>query len=573
MKKSAKKRRSKKLWQLFLVCALLFSIFGGFYALSAAYNYLAAQESQPNSSVAAESAGKETPTLTSNLSPSCGSPTGGPADNPIAAKYGSSAYPPAGRIKWNCVYNIRDFKGSSMVERFNSARDAAAAAGGGVVYFPAGTYNFTDSISLKNGVVIRGETPAVKDAKSSAYAPLAKLVFPKYEPKLSGSGTPNETAFKKILTAEPNRDSNIGIVNVDVNRAGISWEGDADAGQNKNIIVFGIRNNNVAEPDPRVPDTSFQEPWVRYSYRFGANLKINASENVLVANNRINDAITDSYEQPGYKVKALKGNEIITYSEGSKVPFHYGNHYAIVVNRSKSGGYSLAAGPQTEPGLFRKGIVIRDNWVYHTMRVAIQASGEGLVIQDNQIKDESRKQWWTDPTGTQQPQGAVTLENRAIDWSGWNVRIEGNSYEVYRHQVMDSRYLSVDGEGILIQECCGGTTVRGASISKNQGNSYIGLYKVPEIRNVRIADNKLLSNITNTPLIYVVADTNNSAHSMEGVRIEGNTVSGDILAKASAGGSGNAIRNNAGNNSGAIEASCHVAVSGNSGFQEKPCLQ
>ncbi|MCU0516335.1 MAG: hypothetical protein MUC60_05590, partial [Oscillatoria sp. Prado101] len=60
--------------------------------------------------------------------------------------------------------------------------------------------------------------------------------------------------------------------------------------------------------------------------------------------------------------------------------------------------------------------------------------------------------------------------------------------------------------------------------------------------------------------------------SMEDVRIEGNTVSGGILAKASAGGSGNVIQNNAGNNSGAIEASCHVAVSGNSGFQEKPCL-
>ncbi len=557
MNKATRRRRYKKLWQFFLVATLAFTLIGGVYALSVGYNYLV----------------QESALTAANSVSTCGSYKGGPTDNAIATRYGKAAYPWTDEIKWNCVYNINDFNGATIVERFTAARDAAAANGGGVVYFPAGTYNFTDSISLKSGIVLRGETPSVKEARSPSYQPPTQLVFPKYEPTLSANGTPNETAFKKILTNSPNQDINIGLVNLEINRAGIQWEADLDTGKNRNILIFGIRSNNVADPDPNVPDTSFQEPWMRYSHRFAANIKINGSENVLVANNRINDAITDNYEQPGYKVKTVKGDSTVTYAEGNKVPFHYGNHYGIVINRAKAGGFKLAANPKTEPGLFRKGIVIRDNWVYHTMRVAIQASGDGLIIQDNQIKDQSGKQWWTDPTGTKQPQGAVTLENRAIDWSGWNVRIEGNVYEVYRHQVMDSKYLSVDGEGILIQECCGGTVVNGATITQNEGNSYIGLYKVPSIRKVAIANNKLLSNITNTALIYVQADTNKSANSMDEVRIENNTVNGSIFAKASAGGSGNVIQNNRGNNSGSVEASCHIQVSENTGFQEKPCLQ
>lgn len=544
-----------------MIAGLSLLLIGVSYALYTTYSY-------ENSNLV--SGQPQINTLGSNPSSNCGSLSGEPTDNPIAAQYNSSAYPWTNQIQWDCVYNINDFKGSTT-EKFNSARDTAAARGGGVVYFPAGNYNFTDSIYLKNGVVLRGETPSVIESKSNSYAPPAKLVFPKYEPRLSGSGTPNQTAFKKILTTSPNQDSNIGLVNLDINRAGIELGDDVDKSKNQNIVIFGIRSNNVAEPDPRVPDLSFQQPWMRYSHRFAVNIKINAYKNVLVGNNRINDAITDSYEQPGYKVKSIKGNSIITYTEGGKVPFDYGNHYGIVINRSKSSSFKLAATPKAEPGLFREGIVIRDNWIYHTMRVGISASGDGLVIQNNQITDQSGKQWWTDPTGLKQPRGAVTLENRGIDWSGWNVRIEGNDYEVYRHRVMDSNYLSVDGEGILIQECCGGTTVNGANITNNEGNAYIGIYKIPEIKNVIIQGNKLVSNRGDTPLIRVNADTNNRANSMENVRIEKNTIDGGILAKASLGGKGNVIRNNQGNNRGAIARPCHVTVTGNTGFKLKPC--
>jgi len=502
------------------------------------------------------------PLMSSN---GCGSTSGGPTDNPITTKYGDSVYSWTQEIKWNCVYNIKDFPGSAVDDQFIAARDTAAKNGGGVVYFPGGIYNFKEGIKLKNGVVIRGENPQVTDAKSDNYTLLSQLVFPKYEPILSGNGTPNDTAFKNISTTNPDQDSNIGVVNLDINRGAISLLGNLNQETSKNIVIFGDRSNNVALPDPKIP-ADFQPKWVRYSYRFAANIEVNGQENVLVANNRVNDNITDNYEQPGYQVKSRKkGEQIITYTEGWKVPFHYGNHYGIVVNRSKPDGFQIGAIPETEPGLFRKGIVIRDNWVYHTMRVAIIGSGDGLIIKDNIVKDENGKQWWTDPTGTQQIHGATTLENRAIDWSGWNVIIEGNNYQVFRHKIADTIYLSVDGEGILIQECCGGTIVNGAKIIKNQGNAYLGLYKVQDMKNVEITENVV-------DKIFVSADRNKAPHKMDNVKIENNQVETDIIARASLGGNGNTIKNNVGGGQGKIKYSCHIQVEGNTGFTNEPCF-
>jgi hypothetical protein len=578
--------RWKKIWQFVCLAGCALSLILGGYAISNYSQNLnnSLENSPPNqpNPVAVTSVNSPesvteppqaaTPRVPRILDSNCGSPQGGPTDNPIAEKYSNSSYPWTNQIKWNCVYNIQDFDGITMVARFNAARDAAAANGGGVVYFPAGTYSFEDSIRLKNGVVIRGESSSVTDAKNSEFNPPSKLEFPKYEPQFSGNGTPNDTAFKTITTTAGDTDSNIGLVNLDINRAAIALRGDIDTGNNQNIVIYGIRSNNVAEPDPGVPDTSFQSPWLRYSYRFAANIKVNVKENLLIANNRINDNITDNYDQPGYQVKPLQGDQIITYAEGNKVPFHYGNHYGIVVNRAKSGGFQKNANPNTEPGLFRTGITVRDNWVYHTMRVAISASGDGLVIQDNQVRDERRKQWWTHPTGLREPRGAVTLENRAIDWSGSNVLVEGNQYEVYRHRIRDTGYLSVDGEGILIQECCGGTEVNGAIIRNNQGNTYIGLYKIPSIKNVEIVGNRVNAELTDIELIYVNADTNNAPGVMEDVTIANNIVNGGILAKGTGGGRRNTVENNQGNNSATLTYSCHVDAKGNTGFQEPPCL-
>lgn len=182
------------------------------------------------------------------------------------------------------------------------------------------------------------------------------------------------------------------------------------------------------------------------------------------------------------------------------------------------------------------------------------------------------KQWWINPFGVAPPVENVTYENRAIDWSGWHILIHGNHYEVYRHQLGASQTKSVDGEGILIQECCGGTTINQAVITKNLGNSYIGLYKTPHIQHVRIAHNELTANVTNTALIFVSADTNAQTNAMDNVVIEDNLLKGNIMAIASEGGQGNVIRNNTSQSDSKIKYSCHVKVTRNTGFELQPCL-
>ncbi len=500
------------------------------------------------------------------------SPTGGPTDNPIATRYGANTYPFSNSIRWCNVKNVRDFPGATIMEQYLTARDQAAREGGGVVYFPPGDYTFTDDIMLTQGVVIRGATPNNTNAQSQDFVPPVHFHFPAYVPSSDGEGTANNTAFKKIRTVAPDNDSNIGLVWLDINRAGIKLEGNPDRGKNQNIIIFGVRTNNVADPDPSVPDRSFQQAWQRWSDRFTANVSIQAAANVLVANTRHNDAITDNAPQEGYLVKD-SSNKVVPLS-GAQAVLSYTDHYGIRVNRGKS---SMAATPQTDASLFRPEITIRDNWIFHTMRVAIHAAGTGMVIQDNVIRDREEKVAWVNPTGKKLVSNSATLENRAIDWSGWNVQITGNDYQVYRHQLRDGNYRSVDGEGILIQECCGGTLVNGVQITRNNGNAYIGLYKVRNINNVTISENTLKTTTSgeSSTMIYVSADTNNNPYSAHNVKIEKNTIFDNIVLLASGSpGSGNIIRGNTDpSNSKTITFSCTAqpTISDNNGLTPSPC--
>ena len=501
----------------------------------------------------------------------CGSRSGGPTNNPVGDLLGDQAPAWTTEIRWGCVYNVADYPGTTAQTKLRVAMTDASQKGGGVVYLPAGDYTFTDSLFLESNVVLRGADPITQDAKSSEFRPPTRLNFPKYEPSFSGQGTPNDTAFKSIGLLDPDTASNVGLVFLDINRAEIAWSGDPDVGTMRNRLIFGVRSNNVAEPDPNVPNLEFQPGWTRYSYRFAANIRLTTQQNALVANNRLNDALTDTYEQPGYVVQSRDRSREVTYAQGDRVPFRYSDHYGIVVNRSKPGGFKYADTPSDEPGLFREGIVIRDNWVFKTMRVGIHASGEGLLIANNEIYDDPDKVAWTGPTGQKQPSGATTLENRAIDWSGHTVEIVNNRYQVYRHQIMDSDYRSNDGEGILAQQCCGGTSIDGLTLRGNQGRGYIGLYKIPDIQRVVIQQNEVRALAPNQLALYVNADTNAAAHAMFGVHIEENTIFGKFVVQSSAGGDDNRILNNRGE--GTLIYSCHVQVAGNRGFREEPCQQ
>jgi hypothetical protein len=504
----------------------------------------------------------------------------GPTDNPVATFYGSGAYPWSDNINWANVYNIEDYGGDGGDQNddtaaFNAARNAAYAAGGGVVYFPAGTYYFDDDIYVRDGVVIRGETPSQTDAKQSNFNPPTNFAFPEYEESLSGSGTPNDTAFKKIYDESPNTDGNIGVVWVDINRGRIDFTPTDPAPwtsvSGENMVIFGVRTNNVASPDPGVPNAGYgQHAWQRWCYRFTYNIKAYNYANLLVANTRHNDNITDSYDQPGYIVD--DGGSPLALS-GSQAAFNYANHYVMEVGK---GDHAWGPGtPATMPANFREGIVIRDNWCYHEMRVAIMARGMEMEIFDNIVRDKQTKNAWVSPPGTKLVGNSATLENRAIDWGGYDVVIDNNDYEVFRHKLKDGPYYSVDGEGILCQECCGGTAVRGVDIINNYGNAYIGLYKMQDIDDAYVAGNTLINQGTGmSPNLYLNANTNSADYTVTNSIMENNEIRGNISFWGDGGsGSGNHIRYNDNPDSdGEIDWSTetNVNIHNNTGFTVNP---
>jgi len=366
-----------------------------------------------------------------------------------------------------------------------------------------------------------GANPAVANALDDNYRPATFFEFPKYNPTFTGNGTPNSTAFKTIRGKE--NAGNIGLVNLDVNRAHIGFHPEAwtDApGINTkwpvdiifNILIFGIRSNNVAIPDPGVPAAASgtqpaQEGWQRYVWRFTSNIGLYVSQNGTIVNCRVNDEPTDTYNQPGYVIRdASNGNCSSAGTsklnpDGSDAKFEYTDHIGIDLNRAKinkdgagsgtgpNGKYGIYgfvgyATPETEPQLFAPGNEVRDSYVFKTRRVGIIAAGNGLKVDNNKVRDRFNKIAFIRANGQGcETNNSATHENRGMDVSGWNLMVTRNDIEVVPHRIGGpSGYPSVDGEGILVQECCGGTSVKDYNFKRNKltqaSSGYIGLWKM-----------------------------------------------------------------------------------------------
>lgn len=125
-----------------------------------------------------------------------------PTDNPYKTIYDLNSPLWTDSLGWSTAVTITNYKLPEETDWDNALQKAFTALGaaGGNVFFPAGTYNFGNSVVLPSKVVLRGETPAQTNAKLSDFATPSRLVFPKYIPVLSGNGTDNATAFKTITT-------------------------------------------------------------------------------------------------------------------------------------------------------------------------------------------------------------------------------------------------------------------------------------------------------------------------------------------------------------------------------------
>lgn len=547
-----------------------------------------------------------------------------PADNPYTSFYGPDPAHWTHVLPWGNIINVTALgavpnDGQSDQQAVEQAIDMAFGQRGGVVYFPAGTYHFTNDLILKTGVVLRGENPAVRSAKDPNYRPPSRLEFPQYifdTTAFNGQGNPNETAFKMIGGIGALR--NVGVVNLDINRARIEMHPNFQnlgsvthpggttqnyqpIEQNRNCIVMGVRSNNAAFPDPAVPDTSGpfkMRKWQRAMYRFCANIDLFFAENVVIANNRLNDNVTDNFNQPHYKVRnrctscdnyrnvgqpgnaAWADNNFVKVLDGYHAAFRYDAHYGITLNRDKkvmiNGVRTIQPfiwypEPHQEPYCYSKGFRIMDNWVYKTERVGFWVAGQGLEIRRNEIRDSvipgsfaTPKSIWLNANRTAVTTNfSATYENRGIDFGGSQITIDSNFVQMRTYRFPESQYGSIDGEGIMDQGNGGGTRPNGITITNNtvEGdrddctNPTIGLYNTFEAHNVLYKNNRFTGNAG-------CLQVQMRQHMMTNILMEGNTGVKTMQFYGQGGGYNCVARNNVGA-PGIMGLSCYVIEENN----------
>lgn len=520
-----------------------------------------------------------------------------PTDNPYKTQYGNAAPAWTDELNWSRTVTITNFKLAEETAWDNALQKAFENLGavGGTIFFPAGTYVFSNNVVIPTKIILRGETPVQTDAKSDGFAPASRLVFPKYEPTFTGNGTDNASAFKSITTTGDV--FNCGIVYLDINRGRIS----IGSSGSKNMLVYGVRQNNVAQPDAGVPDMTYMNGWQRFSYRHTYNISVFAESCASVTRCRVNDLMNntvhpiadDSYDQPNYITKGtyINGAEnpngatssgFTTITHGDRARFNYLNHYGIRANGKRMN-------PSVNAVPINQQIELIDNWLYTTMRVGYFAEAIGLVVRGNIKKDKSNKLAWLDATGKSLiSYNGNTLENRALNFAGENILIENNDFEVTRHKMVNTKYYSTDGEGIMIQwqDAWGfntadansgyGARMRDIVIRNNRVSGYVGIYDVQvPISNVSISNNDLRANedITGRTDGIIMVFKKEANHRVDNLLIENNTnISNINIGYKNASnvyempGSNIVVRNNTGVNRAGLNVPYQTVLQANSAF-------
>lgn len=284
-------------------------------------------------------------------------------------------------VNWTCVFNVKDFK-----DDLEEAQKAAVAAGGGVVYLPAGKYPLKANFEVASGVVIRGEptgkATAVNGKQPGSLQPKSVVECPDRE-------------HMGFFNNDP-KAQNFGVVNLDLSGCAVMfwpalktvsnynlktyfYEATDVTGMGKNKLVFGNRIRDVSYKYPD-PSSTSGNIW---PYRWSTAIAVYSENNTLVANNLL--AKSDQSAKTTVKFNVGKSDE-----KTLTVDYLYDNRYGIDVNQvllggvigaySKSGHCPPSPGmltPKCAPWYFSRGINIRENYVYMNGRVGVSWSGRG----------------------------------------------------------------------------------------------------------------------------------------------------------------------------------------------------
>lgn len=444
------------------------------------------------------------------------------------------------QLKWINVIDITTIDGSGKYwdQRLVKAQQELSGHGG-VVYFPAGEYHFENHIHLKSGVILRGANPK-GNAHDSNYSPPSRIEFPRYNPIFKGNGTPIDTAFKGIYLEDPAQAENCGVVNLNINRGHIHLKETEEHKCGGQRMVYGCVLKNAAVADPNIPSKKIvQHPWQRFTSRHHAAIYAAGSANILIANNRLPKSGEDNFVMKDFRLKPVRKS-----ADRYDVEFDYDNRPGLYINHycvGGPGGSGNDGTPQTHPWGFRKGIVIRDNYVYNTGRMCIGFGGDGTICSNNITRIE-KDVWRPTVTGASATHGSSTNDNRAIEMRGWRWTVDGNDFEVHRNWCSTKDYPINDGEGLMHEDHCN-SDIRDSKLINNKGNSYLSIYKCGIIDGLLVEGNDI-SVPSGIADIFVVANRNSGNQPCRNVQILNNTTRSNGILIAGNPASGNIVKGN-----------------------------
>ncbi len=386
-----------------------------------------------------------------------------PTDNPVATYYsGPEGYPAwTDDVRWARVINMKTYtKGKTDYEKFLKARDEVSE-GGGVLYYPAGTYDFSTvppgvGLMLRAGVVIRGEAPAGRPS-----APTGKLELPTkfvfaFRARAGGK-VPGDWNF---IGLQPDGRKNIKSVD----RLGIAWVHIDGA-----TVAFG-------------PQMDWGKTWGTADSLLSAKIKAAWTERdpsgthpidplagggkkyVGAGSGRLvfgcvfeNAAVLDDYSDPGYGPNGFFTSRhcarIIAYGshvfvannllpkstknfayrqkldkQAATVKFDYGKTCGIDINKEL---LAVAAANGTCPGYFEEGIVVRDNFVFNHGHKGFSVSGKWVTVTGNvndRVFARSDTSGVLTLDGYEVATATSDTQSRAFDLAGRNLWTDGNRF-------------------------------------------------------------------------------------------------------------------------------------------------
>jgi hypothetical protein len=430
-----------------------------------------------------------------------------PTDNPVAAFYpGPEGYPAwTDGLRWDRVINMKTYtKGKTDYDKFLKARDEFSE-GGGVMYYPAGTYDFSTmpagvGLLLTPGVIIRGEAPSDRPLASEGKLELAtKFVFAFRE--RGGGDVPRDFNFiglqpddRKAIKAI----DQVGIAWVHLVGATVNFGPQMDWGKTWGSAKALMSDKVKKEWGRR--DPSGTHPFDALAG--GGKKYVGAGKGRLIFGCVFEDAaVLDDYLDPGYGADGFQASlhcaRIIAYGSrvlvannllprsrhnfkyrqktsanakgkgDSQVLFDYGRTCGIDINKDL---LICAAAEGTCPGYFEEGIVVRDNYVFNHGHKGYNISGNWVTITDNKNERVYLRAGqdayglgtgWTLTRDGYEVAGATSdNSSRAFDPAGRNLWIDGNAFN------NTGSSPGSDGEGIACR-AAGGTPIFSWAITHN----------------------------------------------------------------------------------------------------------